>query len=128
MAPAHDGCQRNCQIFWNEAWLRPVAEGGASLVADLHAETRARERLETAPTRKDDSYFCQSTVLGDITAPQSKWAVGHLASDVRRGELTIGGFVLTVGRTVVNRVRGLFGLGDLGALGGDQRDQDQKAP
>ena len=25
---AHDGCQRNCLIFWKEAWLKPVDEGG----------------------------------------------------------------------------------------------------
>ena len=115
---AHDGCQRNCQIFWNEAWLKPATEGGASLIGDLRTETSARERLETARTRIDDLYFCQSTVLGDITSPQSKWAINHLLTDVARGELTITGLILTIGRTIVNRVRGLFGLGDLGAITG----------
>jgi len=115
---AHDGCQRNCQIFWNEAWLKPAREGGASVVADLRAETAARQQMETAATHKDDSYYCQSTVLGDITAPQSKWAVGHLVTDVKQGELSLVDFVLMVGRTVVNRARGLIGLMDIGALAG----------
>ena len=124
---AHDGCQRNCQIFWNEAWLKPVTDGGASLIGDLRTETLARERLETARTRKDDSYYCQSTVLGDITAPQSKWAINHLVTDVARGELTTIGLILTIGRTIVNRIRGLFGLGDLGALVGSSETKSKDA-
>ena len=115
---AHDGCQRNCQIFWNEAWLKPAGADGATVIGDLRAETAARQQLGSAPTRKDDRYYCQSTVLGDISAPQSKWAVGHLVTDVKQGELSPVDFVLMVGRTVVNRARGLFGLMDLGALAG----------
>jgi len=115
---AHDGCQRNCQIFWHEAWLKPATEAGASVVADLRAEGAARQRLESIPTRKDDSYACQSTMLGDITTPQSKWAVGHLIVDVKQGELSFAGLVTMVARTVVNRIRGLLGLTDLGALTG----------
>ena len=116
---AHGGCQRNCMMFWKEAWLKPAADGEAAIVSDLKMETKARKLLASLPTRNGDRYACQSTMLGEITHPQSKWAVGHLVTDLRRGELAPVDFVLMIGRTFVNRARGLFGLADLGALIGD---------
>ena len=113
---AHGGCQRNCMMFWKEAWLKPATEGQASVVADLTAEAKARRTLAALPTRKGDRYDCQSTALGEATQPQSKFDVGHLVTDVRRGELSPVGFVLMAGRTVVNRVRHMLGLPDLEQL------------
>ncbi len=115
---AHGGCQRNCMMFWKEAWLKPASEGQASVVADLKAESKARKTLAALATRKGDRYDCQSTALGAATRPQSKLDVGHLFVDVRRGELSAMGFVLMAGRTVVNRLRHLFGLADLEQLVG----------
>ena len=123
---AHGGCQRNCMMFWKEEWLRPPVSGEAIIVADLKAETSARRTLANLPTRFGDRYACQSTTLGEITQPQSKWDVGHLVTDLRRGELAPIDFVLMVGRTLVNRLRGLAGLADLGALIG-QGDGKSKA-
>jgi len=113
---AHGGCQRNCMMFWKDEWLRPAAQDQAVVVADLKAETKARRLLSNLPTKAGDKYACQSTALGEITQPQSKWAVGHLVTDLRRGELAPIDFVLMIGRTFVNRARGLFGLADLGSL------------
>jgi hypothetical protein len=123
---AHGGCQRNCMMFWREEWLRPAVEGEAIVVADLRAETQARRTLSKLPTGEDGRYVCQSTALGRITKPQSKWDVGHLVTDLRRGELAPVDFVLMVGRTLINRLRGLAGLADLGALIG-QGDGKAKA-
>ena len=116
---AHGGCQRNCMMFWKEEWLKPAVDGHAAIVSDLKVETKARKLLAGLPTRNGDRYACQSTTLGEITHPQSKWAVGHLVTDLRRGELAPIDFVLMIGRTFVNRARGLFGLADLGALIGN---------
>ncbi len=115
---AHDGCQRNCMMFWKEAWLKPAAAGHT--VIDPLVEARARKRLAALPTRDADRYLCQSTALMAATAPQSAWNVAHLVTDVRRGELSLAGFLAMVGRTLLNRARGLVGLPDLGALAGDQ--------
>ena len=115
---AHDGCQRNCMMFWKEAWLKPAA--AAPSVIDPLADARARKRLATLPVHDTDRYLCQSTALMAATAPQSAWNVAHLVADVRRGELSLAGFLAMVGRTLVNRARGLVGLGDIGALAGDQ--------
>ncbi len=121
---AHDGCQRNCMIFWKEAWLKPAAANSAvaapaRTLADELADARARKRLAALPIRDGDRYRCQSTALMAATAPQSAWNVTHLVADVRRGELSLAGFVAMIGRTLVNRARGLVGLQDLGALAGD---------
>ena len=118
---AHDGCQRNCLMFWKEAWLTPAAaDDVVAESADPLAEARARKRLAALATRDGDRYRCQSTALMAATAPQSAWNVAHLVTDVRRGELSVAGFVGMIGRTLINRVRGLFGLADLGALAGDR--------
>jgi hypothetical protein len=114
---AHDGCQRNCMIFWKEAWLKPAAAAAPEI--DPLTEARARKRLATLPVHDTDRYLCQSTALMAATVPQSPWNVAHLVADVRRGELTLAGFVAMLGRTLVNRARGLIGLADLGALAGD---------
>jgi len=113
---AHGGCQRNCMMFWKDAWLRPAADGQAVVVPDLQAETKARRLLSNLPTKRGGKYDCQSTALSQITLPQPKWAVGHLVTDLRRGELAPIDFLLMIGRTLVNRARGLLGLPDLGAL------------
>jgi hypothetical protein len=116
---AHRGCQRNCMMFWKDAWLKPAVDGQAVLVNDLQAEAKARRVLSSLPTKAGDKYACQSTLLGEITRPQSKWDVGHLVTDLRRAELSPVGFALMAGRTVVNRVRHVFGLPDLEQLIGD---------
>ena len=114
---AHDGCQRNCMMFWKEAWLKPAAALAAPI--DPLAEARARKRLASLPVHDTDRYLCQSTALMAATAPQSAWNVAHLIADVRRGELSLAGFFGMVGRTLINRARGLVGLQDIGALAGD---------
>jgi hypothetical protein len=61
----HDGCQRACNIFWNESWLHKVdhqqsAEpGGCSQTREL----RLKLKTKASPTR----YICQSTELGSAT-------------------------------------------------------------
>ena len=120
---AHDGCQRNCLMFWKEAWLKPAAAADPAAVDPL-ADARARKHLAALPTRDGDRYRCQSTALMAATAPQSTWNVAHLITDLRRGELSLGGLLAMVLRTLVNRARGLVGLTDLGALVGD----DGQAP
>ena len=115
---AHDGCQRGCLLFWKEAWLRPISDEPGAPV-DLATETRARERLLTAPAVKNGLYDCQSTALMDATAPLSKWDLRHLLDDVRRGELTLAGLAAVVTRTLTNLVRRRAGLHELDMLVGD---------
>jgi len=124
---AHGGCQRNCMMFWKEEWLKPAAEGQAAFVPDLQTESKARRVLSNLPTRDGDRYVCQSTALGAVTQAQSKFDIGHLVTDVRRGELSPMGFVLMAGRTVVNRLRHMVGLPDLDQLIGDSDGKSKVA-
>jgi len=81
---AHDGCQKDCAIFWREAWLRKV-EPGAEPVADAGAGDRLRSRLKTmaGPT----TYFCQSSELIKATESLSRREqFKKCARDVRAGD------------------------------------------
>ncbi|MFD2270993.1 hypothetical protein ACFS07_07275 [Undibacterium arcticum] len=111
----HDGCQRNCLLFWKEAWLKPAdhdAEPPSIDPATVHEVRRAAERL---PTRRGDRYICQSTELYDATQNLSRWNIAPWLRDIAHGELTIGAFLEIVTRTLTHRV---FGWRDPGALVG----------
>lgn len=61
----HDGCQRACMIFWNEAWLRKV-DYQDSVDPVEHSETKdlkAKLKTKASATR----YICQSTELAKAT-------------------------------------------------------------
>jgi hypothetical protein len=110
---AHDGCQRNCLMFWKEAWLRPADGPGEGPLAapDDFASSRLR-------TREGERYLCQSTVLGEASRPLPQWSLSHLASDVARGELSPAGLIAMAWRMLVNQARRRLGMADLGALTG----------
>ncbi len=118
---AHDGCQRNCLIFWKEAWLKSVNEQSATdpLVGSLPSDDYARSR--DLPTRKGDLYFCQSTELAGATRPLSRWNILHFATDILYGELSLGRFFRIVARMATNRIRYLGGLPAPGNLVGQRR-------
>ncbi len=44
---AHDGCQKACQIFWRDAWLRKVDRAAGSSQVDSDGRERLRRRLKT---------------------------------------------------------------------------------
>jgi hypothetical protein len=114
----HDGCQRNCLMFWKEAWLKPADEG------ELHegvGEPEALARLESLPTRRGERYLCQSTALADATGPLASWDVLHLARDVRRGELTLAALAGMILRGLASRARRALGLAPRPGLGEGRR-------
>ena len=115
---AHDGCQRGCMIFWKEAWLQPETDCADRSTIDETAQTHAASRLASLPTRLGDHYQCQSTALVTATSALSKWSLGLIAGDVRRGELSLPGAMGIVWRTLANLVRRRLGLAALGALAG----------
>ena len=111
----HDGCQRNCLMFWKEAWLRPVS--GPAEPPALQ-DPVALQRLARLPVRKDDRYVCQSTALGSATRAIPKWDLLHLLDDLRHGQLGLGGLFSITFRTLANLVRRKLGLPELGMLCG----------
>lgn len=114
----HDGCQRNCLIFWKEAWLKPAAETVVAADADVRG---CSDALVPAAVRRGDLYHCQSTVLAEASDRLPRWNIVGLFGDVARGELSPAGLVAMLGRTVVNRARRLAGLPEVGLILGEAR-------
>ena len=84
----HDGCQKACMIFWREAWLRKVEDGGAAVNADAEGGDRLRAHLKTSTGPQ--TYFCQASELLRITDPLSRWGrFGKCYTEVRVGNCTI---------------------------------------
>lgn len=114
---AHDGCQRNCLMFWKTAWLKPAADAAQAPAPDDRA---ALEVLERLPTRAGERYICQSTELGGATRHIPKWDLLHLVDDLRHGQLSPRGFVAIALRTITNLIRRKLGLPELGMLCGPE--------
>ena len=62
---SHDGCQRGCLIFWNEAWLKKVNDNDTNIDAKIVETDHLRSKLITK--NNPDKYFCQSTQLIEAT-------------------------------------------------------------
>ena len=62
---SHDGCQRGCMIFWDEAWLRKTNDNYENKNINLDKIDELKIRLKTKENSK--RYFCQSTQLNIST-------------------------------------------------------------
>lgn len=104
---AHDGCQRGCLLFWKEAWLKS-AQGTPSFLRDAtQDDIEATRALKSLVTRRADRYVCQSTELASATTGTfSRWDARPLLRDILHGELTVGGFLVIMGRAILNRCLG----------------------
>src|SRR5215831_5567494 len=65
----HDGCQKACNIFWRETWLRKI-QNPETPVIQANGVERLRARLTTiiGPNK----YFCQSSEILNATVELSK--------------------------------------------------------
>ena len=66
----HGGCQKACNIFWREAWLRKVENPELATVQG-NGEQRLRSRLKTMSGA--DRYFCQSSEILRSTVELSRF-------------------------------------------------------
>lgn len=113
---AHDNCQRDCLMFWKEAWLAPE---GPALTPTPRAEMAARETLLNMATRSlDGRYVCQSTELARASYTISKMHLSELVSELRSGEMAPRAFATIVWRALINRTRAAFKLPELGQIVG----------
>lgn len=113
---AHDNCQRDCLMFWKEAWLAP---DGPAVTPTPRAERAARETLRNLATRSiDGRYTCQSTELARASHVISKMHLGALLAELVSGELSAAAFANIVWRALVNRTRAALKLPELGQIVG----------
>ncbi len=110
---AHESCARNCLMFWKEAWLKP-----ASLAPAPPSDADPTVGLPPLRTREGDRFICQSTALAAATAPVSKFAMDHLITDLRRGDITRGRLAHIIARTAANVALRLIGLSPINFLKG----------
>ena len=84
---AHDGCQRNCLIFWKEAWLKPAVEGIPShLPAEDEEEEAGVPVAHQLPVLREERFYCQSTELAGATADLRTENLGCYLRDLWIGE------------------------------------------
>ncbi len=105
----HDGCQKNCTIFWKEDWLRRVEQADATAGFIAQESEQLRARLKTSVDAR--RYFCQASEIMRATEDLSKWdRFGKCASEVRCGNCTAGEMAERIGTWVYWRMqRVLFG-------------------
>ncbi len=113
---SHDGCQRDCLMFWKEAWLRPVDGPGEPPAADPAGEEALAARL---PVKSGERYVCQSTELVGASFDLRLHDVGQYLREARVGELSPGFFLRIATRVLVNKLRGLLKLPPVGVIRGE---------
>ena len=69
----HNGCDRQCRMFWKEAWLKKVLEVSPAAPPSADDLAALTERLVEVTTGDDGFYFCQSSQLGKATRSLSHW-------------------------------------------------------
>jgi hypothetical protein len=98
---AYGGCQAACLIFWKEAWLKPLDEGGSSRDPSLRESYQdqvvvrhgctEQDVLRAASERSGDEtkYTCQATQLPRFTMPLTWYDVGQYLEDYRSGNVSL---------------------------------------
>lgn len=103
---AHGGCQAYCLIFWKDAWLKPVGDGGETTgylpaVPSLQEDQAARGNSSQAPEdllptvvhdQKDGEprYLCQATELPTYTTLLPWWDPRQYLEDYTSGNVGLG--------------------------------------
>jgi hypothetical protein len=85
----HDGCQKECTIFWREGWLRKVDNlDPAQSNADPEAIKWLRARLRTSSG--PNKYFCQASEILNATRELShRERFGKCFEDIRAGNSSV---------------------------------------
>jgi len=110
----HDGCDRDCLIFWKEAWLKK-AEGP---VEPPEGPLFTRPLPAHPKLDPNKTYSCQSTHLLTATEPLSRWALRQYVRDVASGNFTTIQVLRALLVVVYNRAARSLGWREFGTLRG----------
>jgi 2-polyprenyl-6-methoxyphenol hydroxylase-like FAD-dependent oxidoreductase len=111
----HNDCQRDCLVFWKEAWL---ADPKAPIPPVDAAERAARQVLRELAVRHGDRFYCQSTELSQASHYISKTHADALLREVHNGEMRSEDFGRILLRAIANKARALVKLPELGLIVG----------
>ena len=100
----HGGCQANCHLRWNEAWLSRPARGASPRREPAALDETGRERLAA---RRDESgdvrYVCQATELAAGTTPLAWADPRHYLRDWVWGNVRLGPLLTGISLAAFNR-------------------------
>jgi 2-polyprenyl-6-methoxyphenol hydroxylase-like FAD-dependent oxidoreductase len=113
----HDDCQRDCLMFWKEAWL---TDPRAPVPPVDAAEQAARQVLRKRAVRRDDGFFCQSTQLSQASHFISKTHAREMLREVKNGEMRATDFGNVLVRAAVNKARAVVKMPELGLIVGEK--------
>ena len=127
---SHDGCQRECLLFWHQAWL---SNQEPKLSQPEKAEI-SKKSTESAgiqlKTRQEGRYFCQSTELAGATSAyheETSTMAGKFRqylNDVRHGNMGLTEFLRKVMNAFLSRIKALAGFDTSGNVVGRQLKTD----
>lgn len=101
---AHDGCQRGCLFFWNEAWLKAERATDKQFDPSPSPQSPISNPTFHLPTTKDDRYYCQSTELAGATGELAPGKLRHYLRDLRIGQISLRRFIYILWLALTNRV------------------------
>jgi hypothetical protein len=113
---AHGGCQAECRLYWNEAWLRKVEPGEPTRGTenDPAAVQALLERIEPNTRDQDDGtdarYRCQATETTAASAPLSTNDPRPYFREVTSTNVSIRTFARVMSRAVVMQPMHHFGV------------------
>jgi hypothetical protein len=96
---AHGGCEAECNLFWNDAWLKPAngpappLQRGVGITEQrLHELTQSRQKGANGAIR----YVCQATQIPYSTRLLPWWHVRQYWIDIRTRNYPLGFVVRTL--------------------------------
>jgi hypothetical protein len=102
---AHGGCQADCRIYWNEAWLKridtldaPAAAQDAGEVTALRARIEPSVRASGVGEGDDVRWKCQVTQANEASAPLSNTDPRPYFNEFRSGNVGILTFIRVMAR------------------------------
>jgi hypothetical protein len=103
---AYGGCQADCLLFWNAAWLNPVSDNssdaespdtnGSRMPPSEHTTGCSEEAVWAGRLAKDQDagegpkYSCQATDLPVFTTPLPWWDARQYVKDYTSGNVSLG--------------------------------------
>ena len=103
----HDGCQKECMIFWREAWLRKVVD--PAVLAKVSAEGKEQLRRVLKIKRDSQTYFCQaSEILNATEHMPHRERFTTCLSEIQEGNSSVWEMVQKIAIWLIWRIRRLF--------------------
>lgn len=111
-AAAHDGCQRECLLFWKEAWINEQPPSQATNSSTIPAVAA----IAPLKTILGDRYFCQSTELACASTEYHEEHLGlakKLQQNLRKlkqGDMSLAEFINIILKAILIRLKPLVGI------------------